>query len=85
LNGAVYLYFGDAKLTTGSFDDLRELGIIPKEGIRLIFYDLDADKEGHPMYMCAEGVLHFERESASWRAVVEEESLRWVPRSEVAQ
>jgi hypothetical protein len=88
VNGAVYLYFGgsgDRKLTKGSFDDLRKLGITPKEGARLTFYDLDTDEEGHSMHMCAEGVLHFDEESSSWQVIVEEESLRWVPRLEVAQ
>jgi hypothetical protein len=73
----VYLYFGGVLsdgatlLTRGSFDDLAELGLRPEEGLRLTFYDFDADDENKPTYLRAEGVLHFSEENQCWCAVVD--------------
>ena len=83
MKGAVYHYFGDDYLTNGSFDDLRRLGITPEEGMRLTFYDIDADEENRPTYLCAEGSLHFRREKSTWYVSIEQDTFRSVLRSDV--
>jgi hypothetical protein len=84
MNGSVYLYFGDCVLTLGSFEDLSRLGITPEEGLRLSFYDFDADGGNNPTYLCAEGVIHH-REDGRWFAVVDPGSFRSVPRTEISK
>ena len=83
MKGAVYLYFGDRILTNGSYEDLRELGVSPTEGMKLTFYDLDADDEDRPTYFCAEGTLYKVHEKVSaWYAKIDESSFRSVLRSD---
>ncbi|MCU1320803.1 MAG: hypothetical protein JWM43_452 [Acidobacteriaceae bacterium] len=82
MQGSVYLYFGHTLLTQGSFADLARLGIEPKNGLRLSFYDLDADNNDRPTYLCAEGNL-YQSEDGRWHASVDKESFRTVLRSEV--
>jgi hypothetical protein len=88
MKNGVYLYFGDVMtdggtlLTNGSFADLKELGITPTEGTRLTFYDIDADDLGRPTYLCADGVLHLDDESKTWRAFVDQNTFRSVLRSD---
>jgi hypothetical protein len=83
MQGSVYLYFGHTLLTQGSLADLARLGIEPEHGLRLSFYDLDADENGRPTYLCAEGTL-YQSEDGRWHAAVDEESFRTVLRSDVA-
>ena len=75
----VYLYLGEGLLSQGSFEDLRRLGITPEEGMRLSFYDFDADDENKPTYLCAEGVLH-RGENGAWYATLDPASFNSVPR-----
>jgi hypothetical protein len=49
------------------------------------FYDLDADDENRPTYLCAEGILHFDDETGTWSAFVEEATFHTVPRVESAE
>ena len=83
---------GGTLLTNGSFADLWSLGITPNEGMRLGFYDLDADDQNRPTFLCADGVLHFDNEHRIWEvdnehriweAFVDPQSFRSVPRTEV--
>lgn len=91
MKGRVYLYFcgvmpdGGVLLTNGSFKDLEDLGTLPNEGMSLGFYDLDADDENRPTYLCADGVLHFDDETRTWRAFVDPNSFCSVPRPEVGE
>jgi hypothetical protein len=91
VKGAVYIYFGGVlsngatMLTRGSFEDLERLGLTPQEGTRLKFYDLDADDENRPTYLCAEGILHFDDETRTWSAFVDEATFHTVPRVESAE
>jgi hypothetical protein len=83
MKGAVYLYFGANMLTNGSYEDLQKLGISPVEGLRLKFYDLDADDEDQPTYLCAEGTLYSVTEiETAWYARIDESSFHSVLRSE---
>ena len=81
MDGGVYLYFGDSLLTKGSHDDLARLGIEPKEGLSLNFYDLDADENGNPNYLCAKGVL-YKRSDGKWQADIDQSSFHWIPRAD---
>jgi hypothetical protein len=57
------------------------MSITPTEGMRLTFYDLDADDVNRPDYLCAEGVLHLEEGSTIWRVAIDESTFRAIPRS----
>ena len=81
MKSSVYLYFGHTLLTKGSFEDLERLGINPEVGRELEFYDLDADDEDRPTYLCARGVLYLE--DGCWHAAVDRSSFHSVLRSEV--
>jgi hypothetical protein len=81
MKGCVYFYFGDTRLTHGSFEDLEKLGIIPREGLALKFYDLDADEQDRPIYLCANGVLY--REGEKWHAKIDPGSFHSILRSDV--
>ena len=84
MKDAVYLYFGDRILTNGSYEDLQKLGIEPREGLNLTFYDLDGDEQNRPTYLCAEGTLYRVHEKVSaWYAKIDESSYRSILRSEV--
>lgn len=86
MSGGVYLYFpgvlsdGGTMLTRGSFQDLEKLGIRLEEGRRLTFYESDADDEDRPIYICAEGVLHFSEANKCWCALVDKTTFRNLPR-----
>jgi hypothetical protein len=76
--GRVYLYpisdNGWSPFTIGSFEDLHEAGIVPKEGLHLKFYVDDADEGGNPDDLFFEGIVHFEG-GRGWGAIVESESF----------
>jgi len=79
VQGGVYLYFSNPHLTAGSFDDLRRLGMKPEVGLRLTFYDYDADDDGRPVYLCADGRLYLDGQG-SWSADIDEGTFRTLPR-----
>ena len=62
------------------FKILQKLGIQPLEGLRLTFYNFDADNEDRPMYLCADGVLHFDEMDSEWCAFVDKKTFRTIPR-----
>ena len=70
-------------LTRGSFDDMEKLGVEPREGRRFTFYDQDADDQNRPIFLCAEGVLHFDREAKRWIAAIDEQTVRVVPKTQI--
>jgi hypothetical protein len=80
MKGGVYLYFGHNILTNGSFEDLNKLGITPKEGVVLTFYELDADEHERPIYLYTEGSLYLD--GGRWHARFDPDSIRSVLRSE---
>jgi hypothetical protein len=81
MKGSVYLYFGDRLLTNGSFEDMRKLGIMPVEGLPLNFYEIDADDQDRPTYLCAKGTLYLDH--GAWYAEIDTNSFYSVLRSEV--
>jgi len=62
------------------FDDLRKLGVTPEEGMKLRFYDLDADDLERPT-LCAGSVLR--RDKTKWHAAIDQNSFHSVLRSDV--
>jgi hypothetical protein len=81
MKGAVYLYFGHNLLTNGSFEDLANLGITPKEGMVLTFYEGDADEQNRPTYLYAEGILYLD--GGKWHARFDPDSIRSVLQADV--
>jgi hypothetical protein len=77
----VYLYFGDKRLTLGSFDDLRRMNMKPEVGLQLTFYDNDADDEGRQVYLCADGRLCLDVQG-NWFAEIDEGTFRTVEREQ---
>jgi hypothetical protein len=61
----------------GTFADLKEAGITPEEGLRLQFYNDDADDEGNPDDLLFDGIVHFQPERG-WGAILEEASFHSV-------
>jgi hypothetical protein len=76
-NGRIYLYPCDdlSPFTKGTWDDLREAGITPAEGLRIQFYDDDADDNGRPCALVFEGVAHREP-SKGWMARIDRSTFR---------
>jgi hypothetical protein len=72
----IYLNFENGMLTTGSFDDLKQLGLKPQVGMHLDFYDVGKDEHGAVTYQSAEGVLTFDQETGSWYATLDPGSIR---------
>ena len=61
--------------TIGTFEDLKLAGIAPKEGLRLAFYNDDADDSGNPDDLWFEGTLHYDPRRG-WGAIVDDQSFR---------
>jgi hypothetical protein len=78
-NGRIFLYAiagkGWSPFTIGSFEDLKLAGITPEEGLRLKFYNDDADDAGNRDDLFFEGTIHFSQ-SRGWGASVDPESFR---------
>jgi hypothetical protein len=59
----------------GTLEDLARQGIELREGQVLTFYMDDADDEGRPDELLAEGVLHYCKDDRSWVAAVDWSAL----------
>ena len=60
----------------GTFDDLNRLGLELKEGLEAIFYMDDADDEGKPDELEADGVVKFSPKINGWVAVIDQNKIR---------
>ena len=60
----------------GTIEDLARQGIELKEGLVLTFYMDDADDEGHPDPLLAEGIIHYHHGGRSWVASIDWSALR---------
>lgn len=58
----------------GTFEDLKRLGIELREGLRLKFWNGDADEGGRRDDLYFEGVVHFDSDTKEWYVVVDEDS-----------
>jgi hypothetical protein len=55
----------------GTLDDLKRFGIELREGLLLGFYTDDADDQGRPDELRAEGKVHFNKDEHCWVAEVD--------------
>jgi hypothetical protein len=55
----------------GAQQDLARHGITLQEGMRLTFYTDDADDDGQPGELRAEGVVHYSERERCWVATVD--------------
>jgi hypothetical protein len=60
----------------GTLEDLEGQGIQLREGLVLTFYTDDADDEGRPDELLAEGVVHYAQDQNCWVAAVNWSALR---------
>ena len=60
----------------GTFDDLKKLELELVEGLEAIFYDGDADDNGNPDDIEADGVVKFDPERFAWVAVINWDKIR---------
>jgi len=67
-------------LSQEALADIERLGIELAEGSPLTVCDYDADEDGRPTWLVAEGVAHFDRERGAWRISYSMDDVRWEPR-----
>jgi hypothetical protein len=73
------------KLTCqGTLADLERQGIELREGLMLTFYTDDADDEGKPDELRAEGVVGYNEDEGCWVAAVDWSALRHASDDRVA-
>ena len=69
--------FNQLRLTcAGTLQDLQSQGIQLQEGMVLTFYTDDADDQGQPDELRAEGIVHYDKEGHSWVAAIDWNALR---------
>ncbi len=56
--------------TRGTFEDLERYDLKLQPGLRLTFYNPDADMEGNPDDLIVEGIVERDVENDRWLAVV---------------
>jgi hypothetical protein len=62
--------------TLGTYDDLKALGLIPEEGMKLEFYTDDGDGEGNRDDLLFEGTAHFVV-GRGWGAIIDASTFHW--------
>jgi hypothetical protein len=67
-------------LSAEAMADIERLGIELAEGVPLTVCDYDADQDGNPTWVVAEGVAHFDRERSAWQIAYTMDDVRWEPR-----
>lgn len=77
----IYLYLGAGRdgrhvFSKGTFDDLKAAEIEPLAGLRLEFYSDDANDLGAQDNLLFEGVVGYDKDEATWYAVIDWDSLR---------
>src|SRR5258707_15559319 len=81
-HGRLYLYpIGNvdktwSPFTKGTYDDLKEAGVTLLEGMKLHFYDDDADEQGNPDDLLFEGTAHYEPRRG-WGAIIDANTFHW--------
>jgi hypothetical protein len=67
---------GRLRLTcAGTLEDLARHGLQLEEGMRLALYTDDADDQGRPDELRAEGVAHFDEAAQCWVAEIDWDRL----------
>lgn len=59
----------------GTIRDLALHGIQLKEGMRLTFYSDDVDDNGNPDDLIVDGIVHYDKSSKRWTAVIDWNSI----------
>jgi hypothetical protein len=67
-------------LSAEAMADVERLGIELAEGAPLTVRDYDADEDGNPTWVVAEGVAHFDSERGAWQIRYSMDDVRWEPR-----
>ena len=62
--------------TAGTFEDLARNNIQLREGLKLTFYMDDADEQGRPDDLLADGTVQFNQEQECWVAAIDWSDLR---------
>ena len=60
----------------GTLRDLERQGLRLHEGLVLTFYTDDADDQGRPDELRADGVVHYDEEGRNWVATIDWSALR---------
>jgi hypothetical protein len=60
----------------GTRRDLQRLGIELKEGMAVTLYSDDANDQGQPDELLAEGVVHYNQAEKCWVAAIDWQALR---------
>lgn len=63
-------------ITIGSRNDLLKLGTQLKSGMAVVFYDDDANEDGEPDDLEADGTLLYDHAAGHWVGVYDRSSLR---------
>jgi hypothetical protein len=64
----------------GTLRDLEKQRIELRDGLRLIFWDHDADADGTPLELEADATVYFDHERDCWAARYDFDAVRWVER-----
>jgi hypothetical protein len=67
-------------LSAEAMADIERLGIELVEGAPLTVCDYDADENGNPTWVVAQGVAHFDAERGVWQISYSMDDVRWEPR-----
>jgi hypothetical protein len=67
-------------LSDEALADIERLGIELAEGAPLTVCDRDADENGSPTWLVAEGVAHFDPKRGAWQTAYSMDDVRWEPR-----
>ncbi len=70
--------------TVGTLEDLSRLQVHLREGLALTLYQDDADEQGRPQELQAEGVATYSQGERCWVATIDWDALRRVPFKDVA-
>jgi hypothetical protein len=62
--------------SAGTQQDLERQGLPLREGMKLTLYTGDADDQGRPDELLAEGVVHYDTNAQCWVAEVDWSALR---------
>jgi hypothetical protein len=69
-------------LSAEALADIKPLGIELAEGAPLTVCDRDADENGNPTWLVAEGVARFDTDRDAWHIEYAMEDVRWETRQE---
>jgi hypothetical protein len=69
-------------LSAEAMADIERLGIELEEGAPLTVCDYDADENGNPTWLVAEGVAHFDPGRKAWQIAYAMDDVRWEPRED---